>query len=102
MPIEVNESFITPNVEKLMQNYNALHDLPTVQLDECYKTKLPGFIGWNMIKLAHQVFIQKYGTKSVQQVLVCSYFPSFVYSTTTKQVESRQNIDQYYWTATAV
>ena len=34
MPIEVNEMFITPDIEKLMQNYDALHDLATGQMDK--------------------------------------------------------------------
>ena len=34
MPIEVNEIFIAPNIEKFTQNYNALHDLPTAQTDK--------------------------------------------------------------------
>ena len=28
-PLEVNETFIAPNIEKLMQTYKKLHDLPT-------------------------------------------------------------------------
>ena len=34
MPIEVNYIFIAPNIEKVTQNYNALHDLPTVQMEK--------------------------------------------------------------------
>ena len=34
MPLEVNEIFIAPNIEKFMQKYNALHDLPTAKTDE--------------------------------------------------------------------
>ena len=34
---------------------------PCELLDICHKTKLPGMIGWNLIKLACEVFIQKYG-----------------------------------------
>ena len=34
MSIEVNEIFITPNIEKWTQNFNALHDLPTTQADK--------------------------------------------------------------------
>ena len=33
-PLEVNEVFITPDVEKLVQNYDALHDLSIVQIDK--------------------------------------------------------------------
>ena len=34
MPLEVNEVFIESNIEKFMQNYNAVHDMPTAQTDE--------------------------------------------------------------------
>ena len=34
MPIEVNEIFIAPDIEELMENYDALHDFPTVQTDK--------------------------------------------------------------------
>ena len=34
MPLEVNEIFTAPNIEKLMQNYNALHDIPIAQTDK--------------------------------------------------------------------
>ena len=32
---------------------------PSELLDTCHKTKLPGVIGWNLIKLAYEVFVQK-------------------------------------------
>ena len=34
---------------------------PKELLDTYHKTKLPGVIGWNLIKLAYKVFVQKYG-----------------------------------------
>ena len=34
---------------------------PNELLDTCHKTKLPGVVGWNLIKLAYEVFIQKHG-----------------------------------------
>ena len=34
---------------------------PSELLDTCHKTKLPGVVGWSLIKLAYEVFIQKYG-----------------------------------------
>ena len=34
---------------------------PNELLDTCHKTKLPGVVGWNLIKLAYEVFVQKYG-----------------------------------------
>ena len=33
---------------------------PNEPLDKCHKTKLPGIISWNLIKLAYEVFKQKY------------------------------------------
>ena len=33
MPIEVNEIFIEPGIEKQTKNYDALADLPTVQME---------------------------------------------------------------------
>ena len=34
MSIQVNEIFIAPDIEKLTQNYDALHDLLTAQMDK--------------------------------------------------------------------
>ena len=34
MPTQVNEIFIAPDIEKLAANYDALHDLPAVQMDK--------------------------------------------------------------------
>ena len=34
---------------------------PNELLDTCHKTKLPGMVGWNLIKLAYEVFLQEYG-----------------------------------------
>ena len=39
---------------------------PNKLLDEQNKTKLPGIIGWNLIKLAYQVFINKFGKQSFE------------------------------------
>ena len=39
---------------------------PNKLLDDCHKTKLPGVIGWNLIKLAYQVFINKFGQKNLE------------------------------------
>ena len=33
-PIEVNEIFLTPNIENLAQNYNTLKTLPVTQANE--------------------------------------------------------------------
>ena len=34
---------------------------PNELLDTCHKTKLAGVVCWNLIKLAFEVFVQKYG-----------------------------------------
>ena len=39
---------------------------PNEVLDECHKTKLPGIIGQNLIKLSYQVFVEKYGLLSLE------------------------------------
>ena len=35
---------------------------PNQVLDKKHQTRLPGIIGWNLIRLSYDVFIQKYGT----------------------------------------
>ena len=40
---------------------------PNELLHECHKTKLPGVISWNLIKLAHQVFVQKCDLVSLEK-----------------------------------
>ena len=39
---------------------------PNKHLDKWHKTKLPGVICWNLIKLSYQVFLQKYGLVSLE------------------------------------
>ena len=34
---------------------------PNELLETCHKTKLPGMVGWNFIKLAFEVFVKNYG-----------------------------------------
>ena len=34
---------------------------PNELLDTCHKTKLPGVVDWNLIKLAYKVFVKNYG-----------------------------------------
>ena len=31
-------------------------------LDKEHQTNLPGIVGWNLIQLSHNMFIEKYGT----------------------------------------
>ena len=35
---------------------------PNQVLDKKHQTRLPGIIGWNLIRLSYDVFIKKYGT----------------------------------------
>ena len=70
---------------------------PNKLLDECHKTKLPGVIGWHLIKLVYWVYGQKYELGSLEHFdcptgISHCYFHSFVYFTTTKQVESSQTV----------
>ena len=32
------------------------------ELDKKHQTRLPGIIGWNLIQLSYEMFVQKYGT----------------------------------------
>ena len=34
---------------------------PNEPLESCHKTKLPGMVGWNLIKLTYEVFVKNYG-----------------------------------------
>ena len=34
---------------------------PNELLESCHKTKLPGMVGWNLVKLAYEVFVKNYG-----------------------------------------
>ena len=43
---------------------------PNELLDTCHKTKLPGVVGWNGIKLAYEVIIQKYGVLSWSKLVI--------------------------------
>ena len=43
---------------------------PSELLDKCHKTKLSGVIDWNLIKLAYQVFVQKYSLVSLENLSV--------------------------------
>ena len=80
---------------------------PNELLDKYHKTKLPGVIGWNLIKLAYEVFQKNMEDKALtiltaQQVLLHCCFPSFVYFAITKWVESSQYSHQYHWAGAAV
>ena len=40
--------------------------VPNKLLDDCHKTELPDIISWNFIKLAYQVFAEKFGKESLE------------------------------------
>ena len=44
---------------------------PNQVLDKKHQTRLPGIIGWNLIRLSYDVFIQKYGTSGFNS-FICS------------------------------
>ena len=58
MYVELDLNFlgiVVPKVGVLItQELNEL-------LETCHKTKLPGMVGWNLIKLAYEVFVKNYG-----------------------------------------
>ena len=66
MYVELNLDFwgiLVPKVGVLItQETNELSD-------EFHKTILPGIIGWNLIKLAYQVFVEKYGLLSLENFI---------------------------------
>ena len=39
---------------------------PNELLNDCHKTKLPGIMGWNLIRLTYQVFVKKFGQESLE------------------------------------
>ena len=39
---------------------------PNELLETCHKTKLPGVVGWNLIKLAYEVFVKNYGVPCLE------------------------------------
>ena len=39
---------------------------PNELLNDCHKTELPGVISWNVIKLANQVLVKKFGQESLE------------------------------------
>ena len=39
---------------------------PNELLKSCHKTKLPGMVGWNLIKLAYEMFVKNYGVQCLE------------------------------------
>ena len=61
---------------------------PDELLDDYHKTKLPGIIGWKLVKLHYKVFRANTAPKSLgktaEQVLVPCYFHSLLFFIITK------------------
>ena len=66
---------------------------PNQVLDEKHQTKLPGIVGWNLIWLSYNVFIQKYGTTGFDSFMClegvnplfypsCAFFTILMYERT--------------------
>ena len=58
MHVEIDLDFlgiVVPKVEVLIT------EEPNELLETCHKTKLPGMVGWNLIRLAYEVFVKNYG-----------------------------------------
>ena len=58
MYVELDLDFlgiVVPNVGVLITQE------PNELFETCHKTKLPGMVGWNLINLAYEVFVKKYG-----------------------------------------
>ena len=59
---------------------------PNQVLDKKYQSRLPGIVGWNLIWLSYDVFIQKYGTTGFNSLCVLKesifcYFPNCTFFT---------------------
>ena len=42
---------------------------PNQVLDKKHQTRLPGIVGWNLIWLTYNMFVQKYGTTGFDSVM---------------------------------
>ena len=63
MYVELDLNFLGINVPKVGV---LITQEPNKLLNDCHKTKLSGIIGWNVIKLTYQVFINKFGQKGLK------------------------------------
>ena len=55
MPLEVNEVFSAPDIEKLVQIYDTLHDLPTGQTNDDIKLSLENALPTDIQQLAQNL-----------------------------------------------
>ena len=49
--LEVNEVFIVPDIERLTQTYDTLHDLPTGQSNDDVKLSLENMLPTDILQL---------------------------------------------------
>ena len=92
MYTKLDLKFLGLNVPKLGV---LIAEEPNQVLDKKHQTRLPGIIGWNLIWLSYDVFIQKYGTTGFDSFIcpeevnpllfsqLCVYHHSIVWKTNT-------------------
>ena len=81
MYVELNLDFlgiVVPKVGVLITKE------PNELLESHHKTKLPGMVGWNLIKVAYEVFVKNYGVLCLENfdcptgvsplLLLCVYY----------------------------
>ena len=63
MPIKMHTEFRSYFLGLKVLNVGMLvAEEPNQVLDKKHQTKLPGIVGWNLIQLSYNMFVQKYGT----------------------------------------
>ena len=66
---------------------------PSQVLDKKHHSKLPGIVGWNLISLSYNAFVEKYGASGfdslyVWRELILYYSPNCVYTITQTQIKA--------------
>ena len=63
MPIKMYTELDLTFLELKVPNVGMLiAEEPNQVLDKKHQTRLPGIVGWNLIQLSYNMFVQKYGT----------------------------------------
>ena len=76
MPIKMyTESDLTFLGLKVQKVGILIAEEPNQVLDKKHQTRLPGILGWNLIQLSYNVFVQKYGTTGPKESILC-YSPN--------------------------
>ena len=67
-------------------NVSILVEDPSQVLDKKHQSKLPGIVGWNLVWLSYNAFIEKYGTSGAEGVnpLLFSQLHVYHHSNTSK------------------